>query len=72
MDLSAGRPDQAARLWKRFLESGGDRAAGHEGLADVHSAVMDYDTAAEELRRALSARPGDARLMKKLRGLSGK
>ena len=52
-----------------FLGSGGDRAVGHEALADIYSSLMDYEAAAEELRKALEARPGDARLKRKLESL---
>ncbi len=69
IELAAGRPEEAARLWEQFLRSGGDQAAGHEGLADVYSAVLDDKRAVEELSLALDARPGDLRLMKKLQGL---
>ena len=57
-------------IWRVFLASGGDPATAHEGLADVHLALLDNDSAREELVKALDARPGDKRLRARLDALS--
>jgi len=69
IELAASRPEKAARLWRLFLEAGGDVAAGHEGLADVYSALLDRGNAIRELRKSLQTRPGDKRLRRKLQNL---
>ncbi|MHC5058153.1 MAG: O-antigen ligase family protein [Planctomycetota bacterium] len=70
LELRSGRHDAVERVWRVFLESGGDRAAAHEGLADHHLALMDRDGARAQLRKALEARPGDARLRARLEDLA--
>ncbi|MHC4248406.1 MAG: O-antigen ligase family protein [Planctomycetota bacterium] len=69
LELRSGRHDAVERVWRVFLESGGDRAVAHEGLADHHLALMDRAGARAELRKALEARPGDARLRARLEDL---
>jgi len=64
--MKAGEYHGAISAWNRFIEAGGDAAAGREALADIYVELLDRDRAAEELRRALEARPGDERLRKKL------
>ena len=66
VELGSGRHGAAARVWRRFLDAGGDGAVGHEGLADVYLSVSDRARAEDELVQALAARPGDERLQKKL------
>jgi len=71
LELDAARHDAAVRVWRRFLDAGGDRAVGHEGLADVYLSVSDRARAEQELVKALASRPGDERLKKKLDLLRG-
>jgi tetratricopeptide (TPR) repeat protein len=69
LEIAASRHDAALRAWRRLLDSGGDAAAGHEGLADVYLSVSDRPAAEREIVRALKARPGDERLRARLDGL---
>jgi tetratricopeptide (TPR) repeat protein len=66
LEVAASRHDAAMRVWRRFMNSGGDAGVGHEALADVYLAVSDRAAAERELAKALRARPGDERLRAKL------
>jgi len=70
LETAAAKYEAAAGLWRTFLASGGDAATAHEGLADVHLALLDKESAREELVKALEARPGDKRLRARLEALS--
>ena len=66
IEIRAGRHDRAASAWNDFLDAGGDKATGHEGLADIYLLLHNREQAVEELMNAVEARPGDKRLRKKL------
>ena len=66
VETKAGRHDKAAATWNALLNAGGDEAAAHEGLADIYLRLRDHERAANELRKAVEAKPRDARLRRKL------
>ena len=70
LETAAARYEAAAGIWRAFLAAGGDRATGHEGLADVHLALLDMESARAQLLKALDAKPDDKRLKARLEALS--
>ncbi len=71
LETRAGRPEMAISAWSAFLAAGGDAAAAHEGMADVYLRIDDRERAAEELLKAIKAKPSDKRLRKKLEEACG-
>ena len=64
--LQAGQAPQAVLRLQRAAAVGSLSSSGQAALLDAHLALSDYPAAIEDLRRLLSARPGDARRLYQL------